>query len=202
LPKDFLKPIKRFAWYEAMNIFTHIDIRRHVILSGARRVGKTTLLYQMIEELLKNRVDAKKILYLSYDHPLLKFCAMDEIMSIFEANVSPEDETYLFFDEIQYAKDWEMWLKVFYNTKPGRRIVATGSASPVLTRGASESGVGRWSIIPVLTLSFYEYCEILGFEDRPQLERDIRPTGLASLKNTEISNLLHSIFRTRQPDLY
>ena len=155
LPKNFLKPIKRFAWYEAMKIFTHTDLRRHVILSGARRVGKTTLLYQMIEELLKGGVDAKKILYLSHDHPLLKFCAMDEMMSIFETNVSPEDEAYLFFDEIQYAKDWEMWLKVFYDTKPGWRIAATGSASPVLMQRASESGVGRWSVIPVPTLSFY-----------------------------------------------
>lgn len=193
LPKDFLKPIKRFAWYEAMKIFTHTDLRRHVILSGARRVGKTTLLYQMIEELLKGGVDAKKILYLSHDHPLLKFCAMDEMMSIFETNVSPEDEAYLFFDEIQYAKDWEMWLKVFYDTKPGWRIAATGSASPVLTQGASESGVGRWSVIPVPTLSFYEYCEIIGVEERPKLERDIRPTGLASLKDTEINNLLNSL---------
>lgn len=193
LPKDFLKPIKRFAWYEAMKIFTHTDLRRHVILSGARRVGKTTLLYQMIEELLKGGVDAKKILYLSHDHPLLKFCATDEIMTIFESNVSPEDDAYLFFDEIQYAKDWEMWLKVFYDTQPGWRIAATGSASPVLTQRASESGVGRWSVIPVPTLSFYEYCEILGIEDRPKLDKDIRPTGLASCKDAEINNLLNSL---------
>ncbi|HEX2954858.1 MAG TPA: ATP-binding protein [Bacillota bacterium] len=193
LPKDFLKPIKRFAWYEAMKILTHADLRRHLILSGARRVGKTTLLYQMIEELLKRGVKARNILYVSYDHPLLKFCTMDEIMSIYEMNVAPAEEVYVFFDEIQYGRDWETWLKVFYDTKPGWRIAATGSASPVLTQGASESGVGRWSIIPVPTLSFYEYCEIVGVEDRPKLNRDIRPTGLVSLAGTEIHNLLNSL---------
>lgn len=192
-PKNFLKPIKRFAWYEAFKLLTHADLRRHVILSGARRVGKTTILYQMIEELLKKGVNAKKILYLSYDHPLLKFCAPDEIMSIYETNVSPEEEAYLFFDEIQYANDWEMWLKVFYDTKPGWRIVATGSASPDLTQGASESGVGRWSVIPVPTLSFYEYCEIVRVEDRPKLDGNIRPTGLVSLKDTDLNELLNSL---------
>lgn len=193
LPKDYLKPFKRFAWYEAMRMLTHADLRRYVILSGARRVGKTTLLYQMIEELLKKEIPSKKILYLSYDHPLFKFCTIDEIMSIFENNVLPEEEAYLFFDEIQYAKDWEMWLKVFYDTKPGWHIVATGSASPILSQGTSESGVGRWSVIPVPTLSFYEYCEILGVENRPRLEKDIRPTGLAFLGDKYINNLLNSL---------
>lgn len=193
LPKDYLKPFKRFAWYEAMRMLTHADLRRYVILSGARRVGKTTLLYQMIEELLKKGIPSKKILYLSYDHPLFKFCTIDEIMSIFENNVLPEEEAYLFFDEIQYAKDWEMWLKVFYDTKPGWHIVATGSASPILSQGTSESGVGRWSVIPVPTLSFYEYCEILGVENRPRLEKDIRPTGLAFLGDKDINNLLNSL---------
>jgi uncharacterized protein len=193
LPKDLLKPVKRLSWYEAMKIFAHKDLRRHVILSGARRVGKTTLLYQMIEELLKKGVDSKKILYLSYDHPLLKFCALDEIMSIYENNMSSAGEAYLFFDEIQYANDWEMWLKVFYDTKPGWRIAATGSASPVLAQGASESGVGRWSIIPVPTLSFYEYCEIVGVAERPKLEKEIKPTALAGLGEPEIHTLMNSL---------
>ena len=193
LPKDYLKPVKRFAWYEAMKIFTHKDLRRHVILSGARRVGKTTLLYQMIEELLEKGIDEKKILYISYDHPLLKFCAFDELMSIYENNVSSGEEVYLFFDEIQYANDWEKWLKIFYDTKPGWRIAATGSASPVLTQGASESGVGRWSIILVPTLSFYEYCEIVGAAERPKLEKEIKPTALAGLREPEIRRLMSSL---------
>ncbi|MFZ5626125.1 MAG: ATP-binding protein, partial [Bacillota bacterium] len=193
LPKEFIKPMKRLAYYEAMKLFTHPDLRRHVILSGARRVGKTTLLFQMIEALLKKNVEAKKILYISFDHPLLKLCRMDEIINIYETNVSPEEEAYLFFDEIQYATDWEKWLKVFYDTKSAWRIAATGSASPVLLHGVRESGVGRWSVISVPTLSFFEYCELTQVEERPKLDSDIRPTGLVELKQHELNDIMNRL---------
>jgi predicted AAA+ superfamily ATPase len=147
----------------------------------------------MIEEFLERGVDAREILYLSYDHPLLQFYTLDEVMSIYETNLAPDKEVYLFLDEIQYANNWEKWLKVFYDTKPGWRITATGSASPVLIQGASESGVGRWSIIPVPTLSFYEYCELVGVEDRPKLENNVRPTALAVLKESDVSHILHRL---------
>lgn len=192
VPAEYSKPAKRFAYYEAMKMLQH-DIRRHVILSGARRVGKTTVLFQVVETLLEQRVEAKNILYISFDHPLLKFSTMDEIISVFQTNVSAGDKYYLFFDEIQYAVDWEKWLKVFYDTHPTWRIAATGSASPVLEQGASESGVGRWSVIHVPTLSFYEYCELTGVGELPKLDKGIRPTALSVLEKPDLNALLHQL---------
>ena len=46
------KTYKRFAFYEAMKRIDQTDIRRTVVLTGTRRVGKTTIQYQMIEALL------------------------------------------------------------------------------------------------------------------------------------------------------
>ena len=191
MPLEYVKQTKRFAYYEAVKMLQHRDIRRHVILSGARRVGKTTLLFQIIELLLQEKVKASNILYISFDHPLLKFCSMEEIIDIYQANVSAEDEYYLFFDEIQYAGDWEMWLKVFYDTHPNWRIAATGSASPVLDQGASDSGVGRWSVIHVPTLSFYEYCELTGVAECPILPAGLKPTALAALDKPELNRLMN-----------
>ena len=192
VPAEYSKPAKRFAYYEAMKMLQH-DIRRHVILSGARRVGKTTLLFQVVETLLKQKIEARNILYISFDHPLLKFSTMDEIMSVYQTNVSAEDNYYLFFDEIQYAADWEKWLKVFYDTHPNWRIAATGSASPVLEQGASESGVGRWSVIHVPTLSFYEYCELTGVGELPKLDKGIKPTALSALEKPELNALMNQL---------
>lgn len=79
------------------------------------------------------------------------------------------------------------------DSKTGWRIAATGSASPVLAQGASESGVGRWSVIPVPTLSFYEYCEIAGVAERPKLEKEIKPTALAGLREPEMRRLMSSL---------
>ena len=154
LPKEYSRPIKRFAFNEASKVLLHPDLKRYVVLSGARRVGKTTILYQMIEELLAKEVKPQNILYVSFDHPLLKFCSVEELLALYESNVSSADSAYLFFDEIQYAMEWEIWLKVIYDSKPRYRVAATGSASPILIQGASDSGVGRWTMIPVPTLSF------------------------------------------------
>lgn len=193
LPKEMSKPIKRFAWHEAMHTFIHADMRRYVILSGARRVGKTTLLYQMIEELLKKGVDARKILYLSFDHPLLKFCPLDELVALFENRVSPGEEAYLFLDELPYAQEGERWLNLLFDTKPGWRIAAAGSASPLAPPEPDENGVQRWNVIGVPTLSFYEYCELLGVDERPKLDKVMHPLGLVALKETEHKHLFYNL---------
>ena len=44
------KTYKRFAFYDAMSKLENKSIRRTVVLTGTRRVGKTTIQYQMIDE--------------------------------------------------------------------------------------------------------------------------------------------------------
>ena len=171
------KIYKRFAFYEAMKRLNQTDIRRTVVLTGTRRVGKTTIQYQMIEALLQNGVPPQKIVFISMDHPMLKLSAMNEILECYHENIYPEQDVYYFFDEIQYAQDWDKWLKTIYDMQPDTKMVATGSASPVLIKGSQESGAGRWSAIQVPTMSFYEYCELLNV-DRPNLPDDLKITPL------------------------
>ena len=168
---------KRFAFYEAMKRLNQTDIRRTVVLTGTRRVGKTTIQYQMIEALLQGGVPPQKIVFISMDHPMLKLSAMNEILECYHENIYPDQDVYYFFDEIQYAQDWDKWLKAIYDMQPDTKMVATGSASPVLVKGSQESGAGRWSAIQVPTLSFYEYCELLNV-DRPDLPDDLKITPL------------------------
>ena len=61
------KTYKRFAFHEAMKRLTDKGIRRSVVLTGTRRVGKTTIQYQMIEALLKSGVAPQKIVFISLD---------------------------------------------------------------------------------------------------------------------------------------
>lgn len=193
LPKEYSRPTKRFAFNEASKVLLHPDLKRFIVLSGARRVGKTTLLYQLIEKLLSQGITPQSILYVSFDHPLLKFCSVEELLSIYEANVSSDAPAYLFFDEIQYATDWEIWLKVIYDSKRRYRVAATGSASPVLSQGTSDSGVGRWTMIPVPTLSFYEYCDILNVSERPKLDPGIKPTALSKMTPKQLGILMNQL---------
>ncbi|WP_108671384.1 ATP-binding protein [Peribacillus acanthi] len=192
IPQNLTKPVKRLAFYEANKIFYHPQIRREVILSGPRRVGKTTIMYQMMEEVLET-TSPKQVLYVSFDHPMLKLCNIGEILDVFVNNISnAPDELFLFFDEIQYASDWDSWLKTLYDQHPHYKIVATGSASPIISTKMTESGVGRWTQIKVPTLSFYEYIELLGIS-KPSLPKGIKPTSLNQLKPNDLTKLMISL---------
>ena len=168
---------KRFAFYEAMKRLMDKDIRRSVVLTGTRRVGKTTIQYQMIEELLSKGISPQKIVFISMDHPMLKLSQFQDVLDCYHENIYPGQDVYYFFDEIQYAQDWDRWLKFIYDSQPETNVVATGSASPVLIRGSRESGAGRWTVIQVPTMSFYEYCELLGI-DKPSISENLKVTDL------------------------
>lgn len=175
---------KRFAFYEAMKWLEQRDLRRTVVLTGARRVGKTTIQYQIVEALLNRDVAPKKIVFISMDHPMLKLAGFNEILECYHENIYAEQDCYYFFDEVQYAQDWDKWLKTIYDTQPDTQVVATGSASPALIKGDQESGAGRWTVIQIPTMSFYEYCELLELA-RPELPQNLKITLLPCKKQQE-----------------
>lgn len=119
-PPDIMeesKPQKRLAYYEAMKMLQHKTIRRFVVLSGIRRVGKTTILYQMIEKLLGEGVNPRNILYATFDNPILKLVNVENLLAIYESLYPLESTRYVFFDEIQYIDNWELWMKVICDSR-------------------------------------------------------------------------------------
>ena len=187
--QSLTKAYRRFAYYNAMNRLENNEIRRSVILTGARRVGKTTIEYQMIDSLLKSGVPERKILFVSLDHPMLKLSSFEDILDCYHENIYPDNDVYYFFDEIQYASDWDRWLKAIYDMNPETKIVATGSASPTLIKRSTESGAGRWSVIVVPTLSFYEYCELTGVP-KPHLDKNIKITSFLTMNRQEQTEVI------------
>lgn len=189
---DFTKEYKRFAYHEAIKCLEQKKIRRNVVLTGTRRVGKTTIQYQIIDTLLKRGISPQQIIFISMDHPMLKLGGLNEILDVYHENIYAKQDVYYFFDEIQYAADWDKWLKTIYDLQPETKVIATGSASPVLNKGSSESGAGRWSVIPVPTLSFYEYCSLLGVNDI-RLDKTLRPTDLIKKTRQECSEIMMKV---------
>lgn len=189
VPQGFLKAYRRFAYYEAMKRLDQTDIRRTVVLTGTRRGGKTTIEYQMIDTLLRRGVSPNQIVFISLDHPMLKLSNFSDILDCYHENVWPTQDVFYFFDEIQYASGWDKWLKTIYDMQPDTKCVATGSASPALIKGNTESGAGRWSVIPVPTLSFYEYCALIGV-NVPDLGPEIKPTAFLSLSQRQRTQIM------------
>lgn len=156
---------QRHACSEVSNLLQRSRLRRFAMLIGPRRVGKTTVMEQQINQLLEQKVPGRQILYLSFDNPVIAAAGMERVLQVYEQMHPVEaagELRYYFFDEVQNMRDWSLWIKVLYDTRKDIRLVATGSASPVIVKGAADSGVGRWVIIPMPTLSFYEYCNLKG----------------------------------------
>lgn len=187
--KEESKPQKRLAYYEALKMLKHKSIRRFAVLSGVRRVGKTTIMYQIMEHLIEEGVNPKNILYATFDNPILKLVNVESVLSIYECLYPIEGTRYLFFDEIQYTDNWELWMKVIYDSRKDIRLIATGSASPILEKGSTDSGTGRWSVLKIPTMSFYEYCRLLGLEE-PELPENLRITGFVKMSKAELGDIM------------
>jgi len=190
VPPDLARVVRRVAFYEITRLLQQTRFRRAIMLSGARRVGKTTILYQLAQEAMEEGYRPHEVLYVSFDHPILKLTPLDRILEVFRVNIAAGSaNVLLLLDEIHYAQDWSVWLKLTVDRNPRYRVVATGSASSVLGIEGTESGVGRWVDVKIPTLSFYEYAELLELE-RPRFPADLTPAQLPELPAAEANRVL------------
>jgi len=150
----------RAAFGELQSWINNPPAARAIFLSGARQVGKTTLLMQVIEDLLKSGVPASNIIYATFDHPIIKLAGIDATLKAWrEREPKEEGPEFIFLDEAQFIRDYGTWIKHQVDFVKQRRIIFTGSAMPIL-QADQESGVGRWHTIRLTTLSFYEYLQL------------------------------------------
>lgn len=191
VPETLTRPWRRVAFYEALRILERHQLRRAVLLSGARRVGKTTILHQLVEHHLRAGWRPERILYVSFDHPILKLLSLERLLDVYRLHVSEgASEVLVLLDEVHYASDWATWLKLLVDRHPGYRVVATGSASARLQAAGRESGVGRWTTVHVPTLSYYEYLRLRQV-DAPLDVGDVDVTRLPRLAPAEVTGILH-----------
>ena len=66
-----------------------------------RRVGKTTILYQIIDHLIDEGINPRNILYATFDNPILKLVNAENVLSIYETMYPLEGTRYILFDEVQ-----------------------------------------------------------------------------------------------------
>lgn len=153
---------RRVAYEELRQWLVAPPSPRAVLISGARQVGKTTLLRQIVHDLVtQERVDPAQIFYATFDHPLLKVIGLAGVLKVWEELHAKDanGRVFLLLDEIQNTSNWQTWVKHQVDFNKNRRIAVTGSAMPIGAENP-ESGVGRWHTIKLPTLSFYEYLKL------------------------------------------
>lgn len=143
------------------------SVRRAIVLMGPRRVGKTVMVYHSIRMLLDSDISAEHILYISLETPIYTGLTLERILSYFQElfDHGRSSKLFVFFDEIQYLREWEVHLKSLVDSFPSYRFVATGSAAAALRLKSTESGAGRFSDYVLPPLTFAEYLMFIGRED-------------------------------------
>ncbi|MFN9738368.1 MAG: ATP-binding protein [Pseudomonadota bacterium] len=139
-------------------------LRRAVVLLGPRRVGKTVLIQHLIQRLIDSGVPRTRIGYVEVDHPLLHNQTLESLVGACEraSGADGDGPKYLFFDEIQYLRDWERHLKQVVDHRPDLRVLVSGSAAAALKRQSTESGAGRFTDFLLPPLTFPEYLDLIG----------------------------------------
>jgi predicted AAA+ superfamily ATPase len=140
------------------------DIKRAVVLMGPRRVGKTVMMYHTIQELIKEDIAPQKIFFIGIDNPIYMHLSLEDILLLAKEAVQLEsiEGCFVFFDEIQYLKDWERHLKVLVDSYPKTKFIVSGSAAAALRLQSSESGAGRFTDFMLPPLTFHEYIHLKG----------------------------------------
>lgn len=132
------------------------------ILTGIRRCGKSVMMASVTEELLKNGVNRERIIKIDLDdYGMRRLLNTDRLYEFLteKLNQVPEDEKlYIFIDEIQNTKNWELCITSLVKN-PCADIYLTGSNSKLLSSELSTHITGRYVNIRMQTLTFEEYLK-------------------------------------------
>ncbi|MGE5516027.1 MAG: ATP-binding protein [Bacteroidota bacterium] len=159
-------------------LVTNREVNRAVVLMGPRRVGKTVILRQSIQRLLASGVEPTRIFFVSLDNPVYTGLPLAKLLGFFQEMHSHDRfaDVYVFFDEVQYLKEWEVHLKVLVDDYPTARFVVSGSAAAALKMKSNESGAGRFTdfLLPPLTFAeFLDFREIPADVDIERLNEEL-----------------------------
>lgn len=165
---SFYRSMRRRLYIDRFySLVSESRVRRATVLMGPRRVGKTVLIFHAIQRLIDEGVNPLKIFYLSIETPIFDGIGLESLFSICRKAVRKEDDLtgfYVFFDEIQYLKNWEIHLKSLVDSYHGVKFVVSGSAAAALRLKSAESGAGRFTDFSLPPLTFHEYIHLKGLE--------------------------------------
>ena len=169
--KDTIKKVI-LEWQEegfssVINRSYHIEYTEEInTIIGLRRSGKTYIIYNEILRLVKQGIGRDQIVYLLFEDERLEPLESQQLDLIIEAyyELYPENQTksvYLFFDEIQYIDNWELFIKRLYEKKR-YKITLTGSSSKLSSDEIATELRGRTLSLNIYPLHFKEFLSFRG----------------------------------------
>jgi len=155
--------LRRKVFVEIRNWFN----KRFIIaLTGLRRVGKSTVLKQLIADLIKQG-KGKNCFYFSFEkiqekrNPEFLSKAIQFYLNavLLKNPYEIKEKVYFFLDEIQNIPHWQEVIKFFYDQNENLKFFVSGSNSLFINKKSKESLGGRIIEIKIYPLKFKEYLE-------------------------------------------
>ena len=140
----------------------YIDARQVISIVGVRRCGKSTLLRQTINYLIREKdVLPSNILFLNLENPYFTpyrkdIRNLEKIYDDYLKIVDPHGTIYFFLDELQYFSDWQVFIKSKYETE-NIKFFITGSNSQLLSSELVTLLSGRTLPLTLYPFDFNEY---------------------------------------------
>lgn len=192
-----------FRRRDFFTILDQIESDKITSIVGPRRVGKTTIMFQMVEHLIKElKIDKKRVIYTSMDNAYLQNASEEVIrdtLSVYSKYVLKEElsrlksKIYVFLDEIQYVDDWQKKLKSWFDYKYKIKFIVSGSSSMLIQKGATHL-IGRMHERIIFPLKFSDVLDY-GKKEREyyQIGNQIREAFCNSVKKKNINHVWKEI---------
>lgn len=171
------------------------------VVTGIRRCGKSTLLAQFQDHLLREGVSNEQIISINFEdleyEDLLDYKAL---YAYIKERLCPDKMTYIFLDEIQKVDSFQKAVDSLF-IKNNTDIYITGSNAYLLSGDLATLLTGRYVEISMLPLSFAEYAECSGESDEQALAKYMQFGGfpyLSQMENTaeKVDTYLEGIYNT------
>lgn len=139
----------------------HFEPTGNYVFVGVRQAGKSYMLFQRIQQLLREGHSIDEMVYINFDDERISGIRVEELDMILQAHRSLYDcEPILFLDEIQNVIGWEHFARRLANEK--YRVYITGSNAKMLSRDIATTLGGRYWVLDVWPYTFSEYLHASG----------------------------------------
>lgn len=181
-----MKPINRELYSNRVKPFINKGVIK--VLTGQRRVGKSYILSQLMNEIKNGNPDAN-IIYINKEQEEFRAIKTDEDLSAYIAErLVKQAENYLFIDEIQDIANFENSLR---SLLAGEQcdIFCTGSNAKMLSSELATYLSGRYVAFRIHSLSYLEFLEFHHLEDSDSsLQKFLTYGGLPHLSHLELTD--------------
>lgn len=163
-------------------IMDFLDTELVVVITGARRSGKSFLMRQVAKKLINSGINKNEILIINFEDPRfteLNVEVLQEIYEIYLEFLNPKRKPYIFLDEVQEVNGWEKWVRTTRELQKAR-IVISGSNAKLLSRELSSLLTGMHLDLTVYPLSFEEYLLFNNIQLKNKLDTINKQTEIKS----------------------